>query len=114
MLKPRAQAYAVNILWWPEKIDRPYVMITDPPIEPRPGGTYDQIPHLMFDSDNPIKSGLCLFDPDGREWSDADLIAETTVKWASEWLHYYELRSEERRVGKECVSTCRSRWSPYH
>src|SRR3546814_17428185 len=26
----------------------------------------------------------------------------------------FEARSEERRVGKECVSTCRSRWSPYH
>src|SRR3546814_65739 len=26
----------------------------------------------------------------------------------------YKLRSEERRVGKECVSTCRSRWSPYN
>src|SRR3546814_8977569 len=26
----------------------------------------------------------------------------------------WEPRSEERRVGKECVSTCRSRWSPYH
>src|SRR3546814_8351168 len=25
-----------------------------------------------------------------------------------------QLRSEERRVGKECVSTCRSRWSPSH
>src|SRR3546814_1911491 len=25
-----------------------------------------------------------------------------------------DTRSEERRVGKECVSTCRSRWSPYH
>src|SRR3546814_8136786 len=25
-----------------------------------------------------------------------------------------EARSEERRVGKECVSTCRYRWSPYH
>src|SRR3546814_17935412 len=25
-----------------------------------------------------------------------------------------QCRSEERRVGKECVSTCRSRWSPYH
>src|SRR3546814_12282125 len=25
-----------------------------------------------------------------------------------------EVRSEERRVGKQCVSTCRSRWSPYH
>src|SRR3546814_17543421 len=24
------------------------------------------------------------------------------------------IRSEERRVGKECVSTCSSRWSPYH
>src|SRR3546814_12662157 len=28
------------------------------------------------------------------------------------WLE--DDRSEERRVGKECVSTCRSRWSPYH
>src|SRR3546814_10007924 len=27
---------------------------------------------------------------------------------------YVGTRSEERRVGKECVSTCRSRWSPYH
>src|SRR3546814_19232734 len=27
---------------------------------------------------------------------------------------FQSLRSEERRVGKECVSTCRSRWSPYH
>ena len=24
------------------------------------------------------------------------------------------MRSEERRVGKECTSWCRSRWSPYH
>lgn len=90
-LKPRAQTYAVSILWWPGRIDRPYAMIISPPIEPRPGGTYEQIPHLMFDSDTPERSGLCLFDPEGREWTDADLIAETTVKWASEWLHYYEL-----------------------
>src|SRR3546814_7713141 len=26
----------------------------------------------------------------------------------------FDVRSEARRVGKECVSTCRSRWSPYH
>src|SRR3546814_18878279 len=26
----------------------------------------------------------------------------------------FVVRAEERRVGKECVSTCRSRWSPYH
>src|SRR3546814_13656806 len=29
-------------------------------------------------------------------------------------LRAFGFRSEERRVGKECVSTCRSRWSPYH
>src|SRR3546814_16698001 len=33
---------------------------------------------------------------------------------ASEVAAASEQRSEERRVGKECVSTCRSRWSPYH
>ena len=26
----------------------------------------------------------------------------------------HRTRSEERRVGKECTATCRSRWSPYH
>src|SRR3546814_6118871 len=29
-------------------------------------------------------------------------------------FHDHRQRSEERRVGQECVSTCRSRWSPYH
>src|SRR3546814_12325916 len=33
--------------------------------------------------------------------------------WLAEMLNS-QLRSEERRVGKECVSPCRSRWSPYH
>src|SRR3546814_11557379 len=30
------------------------------------------------------------------------------------WMPLARNRSEERRVGHECVSTCRSRWSPYH
>src|SRR3546814_16403212 len=30
------------------------------------------------------------------------------------FIRIADRRSEERRVGKECVSTCRSRWSPYH
>src|SRR3546814_18097233 len=29
-------------------------------------------------------------------------------------VEFRPVRSEERRVGKECVSTCRSRWSPFH
>src|SRR3546814_19198198 len=39
-----------------------------------------------------------------------DVLAD--VGLADAHLHRLE-RSEERRVGKECVSTCRSRWSPY-
>src|SRR3546814_14579037 len=34
--------------------------------------------------------------------------------YAKLYVDHVEQRSEERRVGKECVSTCRSRWSPYH
>src|SRR3546814_19324561 len=40
--------------------------------------------------------------PHGDDWPDLGALLST--------LH---ARSEERRVGKECVSTCRSRWSPY-
>ena len=45
-----------------------------------------------------------------------------TLKLQEEWTFYIKhcsvlmsmTRSEERRVGKECTSVCRSRWSPYH
>src|SRR3546814_4814128 len=51
---------------------------------------------------------------DGRM---ADFIAHRAHEGArhfeNETARFRE-RSEERRVGKECVSTCRSRWSPYH
>src|SRR3546814_14325914 len=43
----------------------------------------------------------CLFTPNEVA---TDLVADGWTDLA---------RSEERRVGKECVSTCRSRWSPY-
>src|SRR3546814_7413366 len=36
------------------------------------------------------------------------------IGWYFNIAYLREYRSEERRVGKECVSTCRSRWSPYH
>src|SRR3546814_7670626 len=40
----------------------------------------------------------------GQIWDDHEML----------WRGLDSIRSEERRVGKECVSTCRSRWSPYH
>src|SRR3546814_11800864 len=64
--------------------------------------------------------------PDVKEhvWSALDNLAsapksERTLTGLSVLLQSQALkqalkRSEERRVGKECVSTCRSRWSPYH
>src|SRR3546814_18422715 len=41
------------------------------------------------------------------------ILAVIVLYWRRFW-HVAAGRSEERRVGKECVSTCRSRWSPYH
>src|SRR3546814_11558633 len=39
----------------------------------------------------------------------------TSEEQDGQWLEETgQMRTEERRVGKECVSTCRSRWSPYH
>src|SRR3546814_14970099 len=43
-----------------------------------------------------------------RKYSQKE--CEERARWAIDLVR----RSEERRVGKECVSTCRSRWSPYH
>src|SRR3546814_11658503 len=53
---------------------------------------------------------------DRRHITDADiarLSSELTIPLNLEMAATDE-RSEERRVGKECVSTCRSRWSQYH
>src|SRR3546814_1502619 len=47
----------------------------------------------------------------------SQLLHISYTKWRGathKSIHSSILRSEERRVGKECVSTCRSRWSPYH
>src|SRR3546814_12896122 len=44
---------------------------------------------------------------DGR-----DLLAASAEELIT--LRRHKMRSEERRVGKECVRTCRSRWSPLH
>ena len=38
----------------------------------------------------------------------------TVEKFVLTILKYSKIRSEERRVGKECLRLCRSRWSPYH
>src|SRR3546814_17785319 len=51
----------------------------------------------------------------GRDYNTTD-IPERALRetYLPPFRAAVEARSEERRVGKECVSTCRSRWSPYH
>ena len=45
--------------------------------------------------------------------SDYQNINISALEDVGGWLEILD-RSEERRVGKECASMCRSRWSPYH
>src|SRR3546814_20230422 len=52
---------------------------------------------------------------DGTRPASKEETLETILKRIpARLVDHIELRSEERRVGKECVSTCRSRWSPHH
>src|SRR3546814_2875869 len=43
-----------------------------------------------------------------------DVVVHGGSSWLMSLSPPYKGRSEERRVGQECVSTCISRWSPYH
>src|SRR3546814_20950321 len=54
---------------------------------------------------------------DGVSWQAgtvADVGKGANLAGRSTGIAANDNRSEERRVGKECVSKCRSRWSPYH
>src|SRR3546814_15362028 len=47
------------------------------------------------------------------DWSGGTRIGACLPAFNRDWSRRV-LSSEERRVGKECVSTCRTRWSPFH
>src|SRR3546814_19894949 len=52
---------------------------------------------------------------DGSRWAESVLpLAARIARAANAEILLAHVRSEERRVGKECVRTCRFRWLPYH
>src|SRR3546814_15370871 len=78
-------------------------------------------PTLMLNAPVPAakrvleKAGLTKEDIDVWEINEAfSVVAEKFIRDLDLPREKVNIRSEERRVGKECVSTCRSRWSPYN
>src|SRR3546814_13743677 len=74
--------------------------------------------YIRADGGNPFRDWFDSLDPQAAAKVTTGLLRlelgnVSNVKWIGGGLGEYR-RSEERRVGKECVSTCRSRWSPYH
>src|SRR3546814_12604699 len=76
-----------------------------------------QFPHLVARALALKNAGVAVFAP----FTDQRRVQALTAKvgpaitgLAGLFVGGHMRRSEERRVGKECVSTCRSRWSPYH
>src|SRR3546814_3921863 len=60
---------------------------------------------------DPITKRIVGREPNPARWDANPELVALTFSVARRNI---DTRSEERRVGKECVSTCRSRWSPYH
>ncbi len=69
---------------------QPRVQVIAPLLEPHPDYEEGPFPHVYVNDDDSAKPYLCLFSPELREWDANDLIADTTVFWASEWLYFYE------------------------
>jgi hypothetical protein len=66
---------------------QPRVTVLRPRLRYRRRGDKTELPHVYWDGADPI---LCLFDPEGSEWTPLDRLSETTVKWAIDWLACYE------------------------
>src|SRR3546814_18194229 len=66
-----------------------------------------------YASNNICQSVSFIFQDSGEQYQANRNLQQYRCAQQSGFIHIYS-RSEERRVGKECVSTCRFRWSPYH
>ena len=95
-LRPLLQTFVVEIQYRApllvEQLDvrvlQPRVQVLAPALRPRRGDAEGMLPHVYYGPDDEVS--LCMLDPDAGEWSPTDLLAETTVPWAVDWLAAYE------------------------
>src|SRR3546814_3587399 len=94
-------AYEMRISDWSSDVCSSDLVATDP------GASPEQLEAAVA---RPIENAISTI---GSVRHVSTTINDSVVTIMIEFT-YEKQRSEERRVGKECVSTCRSRWSPYH
>lgn len=69
---------------------QPRVQVIEPKLERHFDYEEAPLPHCYRNAAEPSLPYLCLFSISGREWDINDLIAETTIFWANEWIYFYE------------------------
>jgi hypothetical protein len=69
---------------------QPRVQVIAPRLEPHVDYELGPIPHVYVNPIDKTLPFLCLFSPEFQQWSCRDLIADTTIFWAYEWLWFYE------------------------
>ncbi|RWD71691.1 MAG: hypothetical protein EOS37_11255 [Mesorhizobium sp.] len=99
-LRPNATTYQVDVFYKPPSLlqnvsvrrAQPRVYVRKPQLVRRPGDPEGIIPHVYWPKGDPEAGdpSLCLFDPEGKEWSTDDYLAETTIPWSALWLNWYE------------------------
>lgn len=69
----------------------PIVRVRAPQLSCRASEPHRLVPHLYGSHDDPLGAHLCLYYPDGTEWSRQSILAKTILPWTVEWLFYYEM-----------------------
>lgn len=69
---------------------QPRVQVLRPSLEMHHDYEQGPLPHVYYVGEPIDRVELCLFDVEYGEWTPQDLIAETTLNWASLWLNFYE------------------------
>lgn len=98
MLRPTKSWYRLRVAYRvpraPENFTliaiQPRVQVIDPILERHSDYEEGPVPHVYTNKKEPWLPFLCLFDPFKGEWTPADLLAETTIPWATRYLYFYE------------------------